>query len=387
MSIFSAPRGVESRREAFIANSGEPFQLNSLNLGIAVRGCYHRRCCEFAWLVRAPWPITEGEPIQAAIVVPTIREAEIQKFLESWTNHFRGHQVIVVEDNPEKSFALPAGVRHVSWTEIDADLGSDAWIVPRRSDAVRNYGFLLAARAKPDMILTLDDDCYPSEDQGAVEQNFVEAHWRALETPGSDMPVLDTMFAAGVPVKPRGFPKNGRVTRTMVNHGLWNGVPDLDGETQLLNEGMRVTFSPHSMQVPSGVFFPMCGMNLSFRPEALPLAYYLPMGQGQPYHRFADIWCGWILKKVCDELSWSVRSGTPFVLHSRASNAARNAELESHGLEMNDRLRGLLHETELEGDNPRDCLDSLYRQIVDQIGGPYWESCADAARVWCDRLM
>ena len=217
--------------------------------------------------------------------------------------------MIVVEDNPERSFALPGGVRHVSWKEIEADLGSDAWIIPRRSDAVRNYGFLLAAREKPDLIVTLDDDCYPSDAPGTPEENFLKAHWRMLETPGSDLPVLDTMFAAVLPVRPRGFPKIGRDVRTVVNHGLWNGVPDLDGETQLRNEGLRVTFPPHSVQVPSGVLFPMCGMNLSFRPEALPIAYYLPMGQGQPYHRFADIWCGWILKKVCDHLGWSVRSG------------------------------------------------------------------------------
>jgi reversibly glycosylated polypeptide/UDP-arabinopyranose mutase len=140
------------------------------------------------------------------------------------------------------------------------------------------------------------------------------------------------------------------------------------------------------MQVPIGILFPMCGMNLSFRPEALPLVYYLPMGQGQPYHRFADIWCGWILKKVCDHLRWSVRSGAPFVFHSRASNAARNAELESHGLSMNDSLWRLMHETEIEGETARECLDSLYRRIVESIDGTYWSNCARAARVWCDRL-
>jgi reversibly glycosylated polypeptide / UDP-arabinopyranose mutase len=320
------------------------------------------------------------------IVVPTIREAEIQKFLKLWAGHFQGHQVIVVEDNPERSFDLPGGVRHVSWKEIEADLGPDAWIIPRRSDAVRNYGFILAAREKPDLIVTLDDDCYPCDTPGTPAQNFVEAHWRMLDMPGSDLPVLDTMFAAVLPVRPRGYPKVGRDVRTVVNHGLWNNVPDLDGETQLRNEGLRVTFPHHSVQVPPGVLFPMCGMNLAFRPEALPLAYYLPMGQGQPYHRFADIWCGWILKKVCDHLGWAVRSGAPFVFHSRASNAARNADLESHGLPMNDRLWRLVHETELGGDDVRASLEFLYGRITAELGGTYWEQCARAARTWCDRV-
>jgi reversibly glycosylated polypeptide/UDP-arabinopyranose mutase len=172
----------------------------------------------------------------------------------------------------------------------------------------------------------------------------------------------------------------------VVNHGLWNGVPDLDGETQLKNEGMRVTFPPHSLQVPPGVLFPMCGMNLSFRPEALPLVYYLPCGQGQPYHRFADIWCGWVLKKVCDHLGWSVRTGVPFVFHSRASNAAKNAELESHGMAMNDELWSLVEKMEITGGNVRECLDSLYRQVTDGIGGDYWAHCSRSARIYCERM-
>jgi reversibly glycosylated polypeptide/UDP-arabinopyranose mutase len=324
--------------------------------------------------------------MRAVIVVPTIREAEIQKFLAQWGPHFRDHHVIVVEDNPERSFALPKGTRHVSWKEMDAELGADAVIIPRRTDAVRNYGFLLAARERPDMILTLDDDCYPSDAQGTPETNFVEAHWRMLNTPGTDLPVLDTMFSAVLPVRPRGYPKAAREMRTVVNHGLWNGVPDLDGETQLKNEGMRVTFPAHSLQVPPGVLFPMCGMNLSFRPEALPLVYYMPSGQGQPYHRFADIWLGWILKKVCDHLGWSVRTGVPFVFHSRASNAARNAELESHGMGMNDKLWSLVDRMEITGSTVRECLDSLYRQLIDGIGGDYWAHCSRSARIYCERM-
>lgn len=321
--------------------------------------------------------------IRATIVVPSIREREIHRFLDAWSEHFRGHDLIVVEDNPERTFSLPSEVHHVSWREIEADLGDDAWIVPRRTDAVRNYGLLLAGRAQPDLIITLDDDCYPSEAQGTEEENFVEAHWRKLGTSGGNLPVLDTMFSAEAAVRPRGYPKVELELPTMVNHGLWNGVPDLDGETQLRNEELRITFPPHSLQVPPGILFPMCGMNLAFRPEALPLVYYLPMGRGQPYHRFADIWCGWILKKVCDRLGWSVRTGAPYVFHSRASDARRNMELESHGLEMNDRLWHLVDDTEITGESPMDCLESLYRAICERIGGEYWESCARAARTWC----
>ena len=41
--------------------------------------------------------------MKAAIVVPTIREECIIKFLDVWNDEFNGHTVIVVEDNPEPS--------------------------------------------------------------------------------------------------------------------------------------------------------------------------------------------------------------------------------------------------------------------------------------------
>jgi hypothetical protein len=55
-------------------------------------------------------------------------------------------------------------------------------------------------------------------------------------------------------------------------------------------------------------------------------------------------------------------------------------------MEMNDRLWRLIQEAEVEGGDARECLASLYRRITDRIGGPYWERCAAAAHIWCDRL-
>ena len=46
-----------------------------------------------------------------------------------------------------------------------------------------------------------------------------------LDMPGSDLPVLDTMFSAVLPVRPRGFPKVSRDVRTVI----------VDGETLVEN--------------------------------------------------------------------------------------------------------------------------------------------------------
>ena len=44
--------------------------------------------------------------MKAIIVVPTIREAQIQRFLVEWEEEFAPHTVVVIEDNPEKTFRL-----------------------------------------------------------------------------------------------------------------------------------------------------------------------------------------------------------------------------------------------------------------------------------------
>jgi len=71
-------------------------------------------------------------------------------------------------------------VTHVAWEDIDRDLGEVSWIIPRRTDCIRSYGYLKAYQEFPDMVLTLDDDCYPS----GSGNDFIERHWHALSRSG-----------------------------------------------------------------------------------------------------------------------------------------------------------------------------------------------------------
>ena len=75
---------------------------------------------------------------------------------------------------------------------------------------------------------------------------------------------------------PRGYPYHTvrRDRRCVVNHGLWEGVPDHDAVTQL---SLARHPTPHAfgdLTIPVGKFFPMCGMNLAFRPEIAPAMYF-----------------------------------------------------------------------------------------------------------------
>lgn len=313
--------------------------------------------------------------MKASIVVPSNRPESIKTFLDAWEKEFQGHDVIVVEDGPEKTFEVPSWVRHSSWKEIDSDLKTAAWVIPRRTDAVRNYGFIVASRLGNDMIVSMDDDCMPDS------PHFLDQHWNALQTPGDLLAAYDTMEGTVAPgIRPRGYPKKPHPVRTVVNHGLWNGIPDLDGETQLRVGDIRVAFAGHSNQVPRGTLFPMCGMNVAFRPEILPAMYFPPMGDGFPYHRFGDIWCGLIMKRACDILGLSVRSGAPFVRHERASSARRNASIEAPGIPENEELWEVLSGASGEPAGLEFCLGQLYERLARRT--PYWTVAAKAAFIW-----
>ena len=98
---------------------------------------------------------------------------------------------------------------------------------------------------------------------------------------------------------PRGVPyyNTERKLPCVLNHGLWTSVPDFDAPTQLLHARYPRELSWTDRTIPVGTYFPMCGMNVAIRPQAIPAFYFLLMGRGYDYDRFGDIWSGVILKR------------------------------------------------------------------------------------------
>ena len=313
------------------------------------------------------------QPMRAAIVVPTIREECIARFLDAWASQLAGHTVIVVEDNPEKTFDISKpGVRHYCWADIDAELGRDSWIIPRRTDCVRSFGYYLASQLPVDMIVTLDDDCYPAG------PGFLQTHYEHLYLPASSSAWVST----GTGVTPRGVPYNNteRKSECVINHGLWNNVPDFDAITQIANTRLGQPFEPVDQVIPKGKFFPMCGMNLAFKPKMAPAMYFLLMGKNWPFDRFGDIWCGIFSKKICDHLGLAVCSGEPRIEHQRASNPWTNLRKELPGYEVNETLWEAVDSLVLTGTNPREC----YRELAEKLplSGEYWDQLRAAMGMW-----
>lgn len=302
-------------------------------------------------------------------VVPTIRPQQMEKFREAWKGLFAKHNVTlitvwdgedpgisIIGDDLDKITDGKPNVHHL------IDGYEDCFY--RFTDSCRNYGFVAAAKLNPDYILTLDDDVEPYDNNGVYPQPHaikmglipdpIQAHLDVLNkrVSLSWMNTADYRGSADYNTFEymRGFPYSTRnEAPVMLSHGVWTGVPDLDGETQLKHtgEGGRLpifNLTYYNGPIPKGVLFPLCGMNMMIRREALPYFYFAPMGPdtGLDLHRFGDIWMGIHLKSAFDGFNWACYTGGSTVLHTRASDAKKNVEQEKLGREWNEWIQNQL---------------------------------------------
>jgi len=243
------------------------------------------------------------------LVIPTIRNLDV---LDAWGDQFRDCHLIIIEDHKKQEIPTPKGnyqsVLHYTWQDIANDFGKNEWIFPRMNAGIRSYGFWKAYTMGADIILTIDDDCFP------VDPDFVDQHVQNLSMKAPDKwintyPHRGHMFTRGFPYQVRNrYP-------VMISHGLWTNQIDHDAQTQLKVGQINLPPYPSIVQfIPKGVYFPMCSMNLAFRREVTPLMYFPLMGYDKHathwgYDRFDDIWAGIFAKKICDHLGYGIVNG------------------------------------------------------------------------------
>lgn len=300
------------------------------------------------------------------LVIPTIRSLD---FLHEWSGLLRACHLIIIEDHENKQTSVPdkqfQSTHHFTWKDIQRDFGKDEWIFSRQNAGIRSYGFWKAYQLGADIIITLDDDCYP------VDKDFVAQHVENLTSFAPDgwfptFPHPDYLYT-------RGFPYNNRgKRRVVISHGLWSNKMDMDAKTQLSIGEVNIPAYPLMRQfVPSGAYFPMSSMNLAFTRDIAPLMYFPLMGKGPDgvpwgYDRFDDIWAGIFMKKIADHLGYSVVSGSPFVEHKKASDAKANLVKEQAGIEVNESLWRLVDAVRLTKKTPVDC----YKELAEKLQFP-----------------
>lgn len=306
-----------------------------------------------------------------ALVVPSIRENSLREFLDAWKD--LKLELFVVEDNPTKQFKLSYCQNHYSWKEIHELLGDNSWIISKRDSAIRTFGFLMAYQSGAEYIYTLDDDCYPT---GPVDY-FTKEHQAALHENSCWTESYRGKRTRGIPYRNKGKLKN-----VVLNMGLWYGHPDLDSVQTLNGDAETWIHENHPTSVvPSGQYFPMCGMNMCFKREVAPLMYFPLMGEGYVYRRFDDIWCGIIMKKICDHLGLLVTCGPPYILHQKASDPFVNLIKEAHGISTNERFWEVIDDIRLTGKNCVECMIEIGQNLRKQEY-EYFVTLGKAIEIW-----
>jgi len=317
------------------------------------------------------------------LVIPSIREESLSKFFKKWILK-DWDNVIVIEDNPERTFqnlnpwqTVCHRVDHFSWKEIDEELGKNAWIISRRDSAIRCFGFYMAHKMGANYIFTLDDDCYPED------LPFCDKHIQNLN--------YTTQWTESIlGVRTRGLPyeNKGHLPNIMANMGLWTGVPDMDAIHQFANTP-EIEIPKYNKIIPKGQYAPLCGMNLCIKRHMIPASYFPLMGQNSPYARFDDMWFGIIFKKIADHLGYYVSVGRPIIHHTKASNKYTNLIKEAPGIKANEYFWQIIDQISLTADNSKNCMIEIGEFLQkddaphnDQFENDYLKTLGKAIVIW-----
>ena len=230
--------------------------------------------------------------MKIAVVIPSMRGSEaLERFIEISPDNV--DFIIISQEklgsNYEKTIEFN-----------DKEVFEKSWIFNRVTK--RNFGFLYAYKQDYDVMITLDDDCFP------LNNNFFSDHLDVLESKSSDhfstlksySEIPENVGRYGA----RGYPTvNEKQYPVVMNQGLWLGDLDLPAKTigDVLNSKDGKIPPPLSEEpkvvndfvIPKGQFCTFCGMNVAFKKRILPAAqwtYQDPDGDG--IARYDDIWAG-----------------------------------------------------------------------------------------------
>ncbi|KAF3608027.1 hypothetical protein DY000_02051649 [Brassica cretica] len=352
------------------------------------------------------------------IVIPTIRNLD---FLDMWRPFLQPYHLIIVQDgDPSKTIAVPEGFDYELYNRNDINriLGPKASCISFKDSACRCFGYMVS---KKKYIFTIDDDCFVSfpqfsksalrlclkdcvvsmrdlvtvsvaKDPSGKAVNALEQHIKNLLCPSSPFffNTLYDPYREGADFV-RGYPFSLREgVSTAVSHGLWLNIPDYDAPTQLVKPKERNTrYVDAVMTIPKGTLFPMCGMNLAFDRDLIgPAMYFGLMGDGQPIGRYDDMWAGWCVKVICDHLGLGVKTGLPYIYHSKASNPFVNLKKEYKGIFWQEDIIPFFQSAKLskEAVTVQQCYLELSKLVKEKLSpiDPYFDKLADAMVTWIE---
>lgn len=226
------------------------------------------------------------------IVVPWHNREQLEKFCKAWRI---GHET--------------------EWLILQQDYNKEGCA------RTKNKGIKEALRREAEVVIVLDDDCYPN---GMKLEEFAQAHLDALE------PVEVKLYKAVTNPPSRGTPYHNFSKKLPVaaSMGFWNRNPDYDAARTLAGNNTPIYYIDEPM---FWRFFPFSGMNCAFRAEFWP---FFQFDVSAP--RFDDIFMGYQLQAEAYRRGHCINLKGPIVQHVRQSNVWENLKIEAQFMERNE---------------------------------------------------
>lgn len=230
---------------------------------------------------------------------------------EKWINALNAAcnlATIIIVDDSDGKVRLPATWDVYDYQRQREEMGDELYAQFEqfhKSSACKNFGTWIAYHRGFDPIIVIDSDCIiPPDFVGKhIEQLFMHAGQ------GWSNPLEGTgLYSRGYPYQMRGLQK-------WAHMGLWTNELDLYGTDRLHTP--IFAREPASLKTINAQFFPLSGMNVSFRRDAIPQMLFLPNFEyeGMRFSRHDDIWGGYIFQKICQMNNKALSYGEPFVYH------------------------------------------------------------------------
>lgn len=339
------------------------------------------------------------------VVMTTVGDAA--EFFAAYEKAAAGHRVrlVVIPDRktPEELFANCARARAAGLDvlcptvaeqdELLARAGART-LVPYDSDNRRNIGYLLSLGSDAELLISVDDDNFPADDDFFDRHSVVAAgvhDVRVVDAASGWWNPCDMLEVEPMPVYPRGFPYRHRapaptpVAETVrpvdvrVNAGLWLGDPDVDAITRIAVQPRVLRLLAPEAVLGESTWAPVNSQNTAVHRDAVPAYYFPRMGyrhHGQPIDRYADIFSGLFLQACAKHLGHGIRFGSPVSTHDRnVHRLLQDLRQELTAIEMLEDLLEWLVSCRLDGSTYRAAYESLAHQLHDAaegLSGPWW---------------
>ncbi len=316
--------------------------------------------------------LAETTGMRQAFKVAIVAAVHIQP-TEAWIgalNYAAKTATIIIVDDSDGKVQLPESWDVYGYDRQREVLGEEAYKefeMFHRSSACKTFGTWVAHKRGFDPIIVIDSDC-------VIPPDFVGKHIEALLGYGAgwENPI------EGSGLYSRGFPYHERNKPVWAHMGLWENELDLYGTDRMGRDNIP-KMAPHVERRSTGATFPLSGMNVSFRNDAIPYMMFLPNFQygDMRFTRHDDIWGGYIFQKVARSRGFALSYGTPNVYHDTVVVPEEDAAEERAMIQYEKDFYhtvddALLHTLWWGHDHvsPSDVYDALAESII-KSGGPF----------------